>query len=113
MNPGFAKFDDVPLSNQIDAFETVLADYDPDDQVQVRVWPEGNNPLASSPPDDRGFIIFEGVLARQSFRAQRDAASEDEGVRLVGVPMPVIDNRSSAAHHHRPLDARPDRHGRN
>lgn len=91
-----ARFDHVSASGRLAPIEETLGEYWLDDMVRlVGFFPLAGTSAAVDPTSGgggEGVVLFEGVLQRQSFRVQTAGGREDEGMQLVAIDGPTIDN---------------------
>ena len=69
-----------------------LSAYHIDDQVRVMAYPPTGE-LVQQSPDQNGIVLFEGYLPRQMFSITNNERQADEGVALIAMAMPALDNQ--------------------
>ncbi len=94
-NVGDARFRFVPDAGVVTPIETIAADYHPDTQVRVEVWPYESTLGADTGVEDIGLVVFEGMLERQALRAGVAGGRDREDADFVALAMPWIDHRAA------------------
>ncbi|MEM7626578.1 MAG: hypothetical protein AAF333_13360 [Planctomycetota bacterium] len=95
---GKAEFGLPPTDTNLPSVERELARYHNDDLVRVVVRPPDHPVVGQTLPEGiEDLTVFEGQLIKAPFTIEADGGQEDEVVRFVAVPTPVIDN---LAHEH-------------
>lgn len=89
---GQARFTYQPTGKFDSSFEMMLGGYSTDDQVRVILLPYDDQLQSAPATAAGGKVIFEGVLMRHQFGAQKNQGADVESVSFTAFALPVLDN---------------------